>query len=64
MTGDGPSPGVPPFARRFFDAAERVTAIGGGSPGGKARGLLLIRDFLAARFPAGAFPDSTWTCPR
>lgn len=57
MTGNGLSRDVPPFARRFLDAPERVTAIGGGSPGGKARGLLLIRDLLAERFPAGAFPE-------
>jgi hypothetical protein len=53
----GRSRDVPPFARRFLDAPERVTAIGGGSPGGKARGLLVIRDFLAERFPPAAFPE-------
>ena len=57
MTGSLPARDVPPFARRFLDASERVTAIAGGSPGGKARGLLLIRDLLADRFPAGAFPE-------
>lgn len=40
---------VPRFDRRFFDRNEPVTAIGDGSPGGKARGLLRIRDLLAGR---------------
>jgi hypothetical protein len=44
---------LPRFGRRFFDAAERVTALGGGSPGGKAHGLQVIRELLAAR-PIGA----------
>ena len=57
MTGNLPSRGVPPFARRFLDAPDRITAIAGGSPGGKARGLLLIRDLLTERFAAGAFPE-------
>jgi pyruvate phosphate dikinase-like enzyme len=42
-----PTP-IPRFARRFFDAATPVTTIGGGAPGGKARGLIRIRDVLAA----------------
>lgn len=37
---------LPPFRRRFFDPAERVTAIGSGAVGGKAHGLLLARDLL------------------
>lgn len=63
MTGNSPSRDVPPFARRFLDAPERVTAIAGGLPGGKARGLLLIRDFLAERFPAGDFPEFSVDVP-
>jgi pyruvate phosphate dikinase-like enzyme len=48
--------GVPRFQRRFLDPAEPVTAIGGGSPGGKARGLIRIREVLAARAAGnGAF---------
>jgi pyruvate phosphate dikinase-like enzyme len=43
---------LPRFGRRFFDPAERLTAIDSGSPGGKARGLLIIRDLLATRAPA------------
>jgi pyruvate phosphate dikinase-like enzyme len=55
VTGESPSP-LPPFRRRFFDPVERVTAIGGGSLGGKAHGLLRARDLLKtrARDPDGA----------
>ena len=46
---------VPRFDRQFFDGRERFTAIGSGSCGGKAAGLLRMRDSLesldAARFP-------------
>ncbi|MGE5246511.1 MAG: PEP/pyruvate-binding domain-containing protein [Betaproteobacteria bacterium] len=48
---------VPRFGRRFLDAPERVTAIAGGSPGSKARGLLLVHDLLADRFSADLFPQ-------
>lgn len=48
MTLDQAAP-LPPFRRRFFDPVERITAIGGGSPGGKARGLIRARDLLRAR---------------
>jgi hypothetical protein len=44
---------VPRFGRRFFDPAAPVTAIGGGEPGGKARGLIRMRDVLAARASGG-----------
>lgn len=43
---------LPPFRRRFFDPVERVTAIGGGSIGGKAHGLVVGRDLLRARATA------------
>lgn len=39
---------LPPFRRRFFDPVERVTGIGGGALGGKARGLVIARDLLRA----------------
>ena len=46
---------VPRFDRQFFDGRERFTAIGSGSCGGKAAGLLRMRDALesldAARVP-------------
>jgi hypothetical protein len=46
---------LPRFGRRFLDPAARVTAIGTGSPGGKARGLLQLRDVLVAR-PSEGLP--------
>jgi hypothetical protein len=49
MIGEPPRSELPAFARCFLDPATRVTAIGSGSPGGKARGLMLIRDLLADR---------------
>jgi hypothetical protein len=54
---------VPRFDRRFFDGRERFTAIGGSSCGGKAAGLLFMRDALAARFEAGRFPTVEVTIP-
>jgi hypothetical protein len=47
---------VPIFDRAFFDGTERFTRIGQGSPGGKASGLLFIKDVLAEHFDPGAFP--------
>ena len=47
---------VPPFDRNFFRSPEPITRIGDGELGGKARGLVLIRDLLASRFEAGEFP--------
>jgi hypothetical protein len=45
---------VPLFDRNFFRSPESVTRIGEGELGGKARGLVLIRDlpFEASRFPS------------
>jgi len=54
---------VPRFDRHFFDGRERFTAIGGGSVGGKAAGLLRMRDVLAARFDAARFPGVDVTIP-
>lgn len=47
---------VPRFDRSFFRSAEPITRIGGGQLGGKARGLVQIRDLLAAELPASRFP--------
>lgn len=47
---------VPRFDRHFFDGGERFTAIGSGSCGGKAAGLLFMRDALAGAFEAACFP--------
>jgi hypothetical protein len=40
---------VPPFERRFFDPARRITRIGEGSLGGKARGLVEAERILRER---------------
>jgi len=40
---------LPPFSRRFFEAAETFTRIGGGALGGKAEGLRRAREVLAGR---------------
>ncbi len=45
MTGPSP-PVLPRFDRTFFGARERLTRIGSGPSGGKAGGLLLLRDNL------------------
>ena len=47
---------VPYFDRGFFRSSEPVTRIGEGELGGKARGLVLIRDLLQSDFPASRFP--------
>jgi hypothetical protein len=44
---------LPPFGRRFFGAPERFTRIGSGPVGGKAAGLLFMRDVLASLPSAG-----------
>jgi hypothetical protein len=46
---------VPLFDRSFFRSPEPVTRIGEGELGGKARGLVLIRDLLASQFEATKF---------
>jgi hypothetical protein len=47
---------VPLFGRTFFRAPGPVTRIGDGELGGKARGLVLIRDLLASQFETTRFP--------
>lgn len=48
---------IPRFDRRFLDGIERITAIGGGAIGGKASGLLRMRDVLARRLDPAEFPE-------
>jgi hypothetical protein len=67
MTGAGRAfrPGdVPPFDRSVFRSAEPVTRIGGGELGGKARGLVQIRDLLASELKASRFPGVTAYLPQ
>jgi hypothetical protein len=45
------------FERKFFDSEEVCTYIGSGSIGGKAQGLVFIKDSLVSHFNHGAFPD-------
>jgi hypothetical protein len=47
---------VPLFDRSFFRSPEPVTRIGDGELGGKARGLVLIRDLLVSQFESTKFP--------
>ncbi len=42
---------VPAYARRFFDPAQRLSRLGGGSLGGKAQGLIAASEVLAAARP-------------
>jgi hypothetical protein len=48
---------VPLFDRDFFRSPEPVTRIGGGELGGKARGLVVIRDLLTSQFDTSRFPE-------
>jgi hypothetical protein len=48
---------LPVFDRKFWDGTFRCTQIGSGSLGGKARGLVLIKDLLAAEIDPGSFPS-------
>jgi len=52
---------VPRFDRSFFTSEERITRIGEGALGGKARGLLLARDILHQMEPS---PEFRVTVPR
>lgn len=47
---------VPHFDRDFFRSTEPITSIGEGELGGKARGLVLIRDLLGSRYEASKYP--------
>lgn len=47
---------LPAFDRRFLEGLQRLTRIGSGSIGGKAAGLVFIRDVLASTIKPGAFP--------
>jgi len=54
---------APRFERKFFGAAEAFTCIGSGSAGGKASGLLQIKDVFAARLPPEACAPFTVEIP-
>lgn len=42
-------PDLPPYARNLFDPAQRLSRLGGGELGGKARGLMQASEVLARR---------------
>src|SRR5664279_661193 len=48
---------LPVFDRKFWDGTFRCTQIGSGSLGGKANGLVFIKDLLAKRIDPKSFPD-------
>jgi hypothetical protein len=55
---------VPVFSRAFFGTDEPFSRIGGGEFGGKARGLIFIRDVLRQAFDAKRFPAIRVDIPR
>jgi len=61
--GDQPPPAVHGFDRDFFESEHSFTAIGRGAIGGKASGLVEIRDRVLDRLDAGAFPLITAAIP-
>jgi hypothetical protein len=54
MTASTKEPALTPFDRELFDGSGPATRIGDGPVGGKAAGLIRIRDTLAAAFPAAS----------
>ncbi len=56
MSGPPGAPDLPPFDRSFFGGAESLTRIGSGPLGGKAAGLLGLRDGLPALAEGGVYP--------
>jgi hypothetical protein len=65
MGSGSTSPGeIPRFDRGFFSSPEPITCIGEGDIGGKASGLLLIRDLLPVALEASRFPDLEISVPK
>ncbi len=54
---------IPEYGRQFFGTEESFTRIGQGEIGGKASGLLRIRDQILAPFDQTAFPQFEVTVP-
>ena len=61
MTASTDEPALLRFDRDLFDGSGPATRIGDGPVGGKAAGLIRIRDTLSAAFPAS--PDAEVTIP-
>jgi len=54
---------LPVFDRMFWDGTFRCTQIGSGSLGGKASGLVLIKDLLTEQINPASFPDVEISVP-
>lgn len=54
---------LPEFQRKFFGSQEEFTYIGSGSIGGKARGLVFIRDILEENFKEEDYPGIRISIP-
>lgn len=64
MTGlKPPAAELPAFDRKFWDGTFRCTQIGTGSLGGKAGGLVFIKDLLAQEINPALFPDVEISVP-
>lgn len=55
---------IPVFGRGFFSSDQIASRIGGGALGGKAEGLIRIREALARRFTDGPVRDVDVSIPR
>ena len=56
--------GIPQFNREFLTSRHKITCIGKDALGGKASGLVFIRDILEERLDAAAFAGITVAVPR
>jgi hypothetical protein len=54
---------LPLFDRKFWDGTFRCTQIGTGQLGGKASGLVFIKDLLAKHIDPGSFPNIEISVP-
>lgn len=54
---------LPVFDRKFWDGTFRCTQIGSGSLGGKASGLVFIKDLLTEQINPASFPDVEISVP-
>lgn len=55
--------GLPVFDRKFWDGTFRCTQIGTGQLGGKANGLVFIKDLLTSHIDANQFPGVEISVP-
>ncbi len=62
-SGIDPAVEIKPFDRRFWDGADTFTKIGNSAVGGKASGLVHVRNILARRFQRERFPSLELNIP-